>query len=754
MNSDDLPIKPETTDGAPGDCLPIPSEHIKTEQGVEAPIASYSPTEHYFKCSFHGCPFTTTTLKLHKEHKKRHVLKGSRKCLYCSFSSNKQSALTWHLLHHVEAQNTKPSNVAKEEDVAAAFYCAFPWCSFSTNNHRLLKRHQAKHSPSSLKCRYCSFKCKKANVLKAHLKQHEDVNNSTPEHVTGEHFTEVKNEKILEITQGKGDFLTQFLKYDKWSMRIYLQCPKCPFKKRCSQKNMFLGHLQKHSATALGTKCSFCTYKTTVKGIKIHELIHLDRKIRLKKDWCSTIKSRLLLQHLKAQKKGSSSNNEESNENSDHAESSNDINSLEGCEQRSAALSPTNSAQNGNIQPANIRFAQSNLVETSVDNGATTAQDSTSIQITTSGSELSGRNGAKSPATPNAPDDQDSNNQSITITITTSEACNNADLIKQALVSEILKKFDSGKSSVDLSCNNAVDAAEEFAETVEVSDNLIEASPVHNESLFSNEFEMFTDFTQDVQSESKGFMDFNSPSSSEENCLEELISNDCHSLFEVSTGADQISNLDVDGWGVDGFSQTVQSSIDPPKASRKSTTKAADCSKTSKGTHEDNEVIIVIDSDEENQSENNQRHVVKPKRKLVESRVQPQKKDTTNTNAEIYACNHCPSKFLIKSQLAIHNMLHIARAGLRCPLCSYTNNKTSLLKHLMCHVVSDEGLFKCPLCDTTKRNIEYMNDHFKVVHSGHIFQPHEDVCRRRFCSGCCGKLLLNNTGLKAKYRFI
>lgn len=154
----------------------------------------------------------------------------------------------------------------------------------------------------------------------------------------------------------------------------------------------------------------------------------------------------------------------------------------------------------------------------------------------------------------------------------------------------------------------------------------------------------------------------------------------------------------------------------------------------------DSEVIIVIDSDEENQSKNTQRKVQRHKTKPVEKRVKPQKKVTGIT--EIFGCNQCPSKFSIKSQLAIHNMLHIAGAGLRCPLCSYTNNKTSLLKHLMCHVVSDKGLFKCPLCDTTKRNIEYMNDHFKVVHSGHIFQPHEEVCRRRFCSGCCGKLLV------------
>lgn len=41
MNSKDLPIKADAADGAPGDCLPIPIEHIKTEQGAEAAVSRY-----------------------------------------------------------------------------------------------------------------------------------------------------------------------------------------------------------------------------------------------------------------------------------------------------------------------------------------------------------------------------------------------------------------------------------------------------------------------------------------------------------------------------------------------------------------------------------------------------------------------------------------------------------------------------------------------------------------------------------------
>ncbi|KAL1513773.1 hypothetical protein ABEB36_003138 [Hypothenemus hampei] len=61
-------------------------------------------------------------------------------------------------------------------------------------------------------------------------------------------------------------------------------------------------------------------------------------------------------------------------------------------------------------------------------------------------------------------------------------------------------------------------------------------------------------------------------------------------------------------------------------------------------------------------------------------------------------------------------------SSFKCPLCSYSNNRNILLKHLLNHVSMKESVFLCPFCPITKKNKEYVGDHIKVEHLRAIFQ--------------------------------
>ncbi|MCL4116969.1 UNVERIFIED_CONTAM: hypothetical protein GTU68_020136 [Idotea baltica] len=221
-----------------------------------------------FKCNL--CGYSAVQGSALKSHIRRHYGEKPHKCPFCEYRSVERTSLVRHVRVHT---GEKPH--------------ACPFCDYKSIQKSSLKAHLKKHNGEHHECDKCEFKTIQKTCLSRHLKRH---NPEKP------HKCKLCNYQSIQ----KASLRTHMRRH--LGEKPY-QCSHCDYS--CVEKTHLNRHLRQHT----GEKpifCFVCDYRciqfsSLVSHVKRHEgmLIHCA--------FCAfkTVRTELLLNHLKAEHKGS-----------------------------------------------------------------------------------------------------------------------------------------------------------------------------------------------------------------------------------------------------------------------------------------------------------------------------------------------------------------------------------------------------------------------------------------------------------------
>lgn len=110
------------------------------------------------------------------------------------------------------------------------------------------------------------------------------------------------------------------------------------------------------------------------------------------------------------------------------------------------------------------------------------------------------------------------------------------------------------------------------------------------------------------------------------------------------------------------------------------------------------------------------------------------------THTDLISCQHCDEKFVYKSSLGLHQIVHMQRLPYKCERCEKCFKRIDILKrHMSIHEKGQGKKYKCVECGKMYSQPFVLRRHMRSVHSN---EPNGRDCE------ICGKFIRNKENIK------